>query len=265
MSSKYGGLSKAQFYRQLKKYKSEWAISKGSIANQYIITVPDKDNDIFESNYAEVEQERLDNHNVEFELEGENEEEEITGVDLTDEEDANEEDTNEDDYDAFYSNQFTDANEEALDELRFIVFKGRLTSSVTKLILDFLTTHTDLVVPKRYSTLMRTPRNHSVLPIPVGLYGDYIHFGIQNYFTHSKYVNKINFLPSISLKIGIDGIQIFTSSKLTGWPIIGQIHELPEVPPFLIGIYVGNKKPSSFDEFLTPFCNEFDISRRESL
>lgn len=50
----------------------------------------------------------------------------------------------------------------------------------------------------------------------------------------------------------------FKSSTLCGWPILGRVHGAVGLPIFMIGMYVGKEKPSSFDEFLTPFCVEYD-------
>lgn len=81
--------------------------------------------------------------------------------------------------------------------------------------------------------------------------------GIRHYSQNTKN-DQILTLKKIIIDIGIDGIQFFASSKLSGWPIIGRIQALDGVPPFLIGIFSGPGKPESFDQFLTPFCDEID-------
>lgn len=153
------------------------------------------------------------------------------------------------------------ANEDALDELRCLVFLCGFTVKATHLLLKFLLKHSNLLLPKTYRTLMRTPQR-SVVPIPVGPRGQYVHIGIRHFFLNTK-LDKIFALREIILNIGIDGISFFNSSKLQGWPIIGRIHGLEGVPPFLIGIYTGVGKPESFDEFLAAFCDEIDIIERE--
>lgn len=63
----------------------------------------------------------------------------------------------------------------------------------------------------------------------------------------------------MSLDIGIDGISIFNSATLQGWPIIGRINNVKFPVLFLIGFFIGPGKPLSFDTFLTPFCDEVDL------
>lgn len=82
--------------------------------------------------------------------------------------------------------------------------------------------------------------------------GHYYHFGIvvglQSYCP-SVFLGK----SDVVIDIGIDGFSISKSSKLCGWPIMGYIVD-SNLPPFLIGLYGGHGDPSSFNNFLGPFC-----------
>lgn len=156
-----------------------------------------------------------------------------------------------------------DANEEALDELRYIIYRGRISQKITDMLLSFMKKHSTLQIPKSYTTLMGTPKNVDINSVAVGETGHYMHMGIGKYFMNIKH-NSILSLDRIELDIGIDGIQFFASSKLKGWPIIGRVQGVNVVPPFLIGIYVGSEKPSSFDDYLAPLCDEYDLIKQEN-
>lgn len=59
----------------------------------------------------------------------------------------------------------------------------------------------------------------------------------------------------IALNFNIDGLPIHNSSKMQFWPILFSIHD-SNIEPMVIGIYCGEGKPPTPDEFLTPFVNE---------
>jgi hypothetical protein len=78
--------------------------------------------------------------------------------------------------------------------------------------------------------------------------GKYYHFGLSKgikiYFQHD--VNKIK------LVIGIDGLPISKSTSRQFWPILAYIRSHDNLV-FHVGIFHGNKKLSSSNEFLKDF------------
>lgn len=110
-------------------------------------------------------------------------------------------------------------------------------------------------LPRNYCTLMKTPQNKIKLrTVAPGLY---YHFGIQTHFTEASY----NFLSDhscnfVNIDIGIDGAKIFISSKITIWPVMGSISDMPNIQPFLIGVYVGKTQPKCPNDFLKEFGDE---------
>lgn len=58
----------------------------------------------------------------------------------------------------------------------------------------------------------------------------------------------------------VDGISFAHSSRLTGWTILVDCFELPEIEPALLGIYSGYHTPSDFDDFMQYICNDFTKS-----
>jgi hypothetical protein len=109
----------------------------------------------------------------------------------------------------------------------------------------------DNTLPSDIRTLLKTPRYHNIIKIDPG---EYIHCGIK--LSLDKVIKDLNIKPSVSLDVDyfIDGLQISRSSRRGLWIILGRVHKLSS--PFIVGIYIGYKKPKNFNEFLTPFVNE---------
>lgn len=80
--------------------------------------------------------------------------------------------------------------------------------------------------------------------------GSYFHIGLEKNLCKIIDYVKAEKIDEIILDIGIDGLPIFKSSEIGLWPILGRIVNLPMVKVFLIGTYVGKKKPFDVDNFL---------------
>lgn len=111
-------------------------------------------------------------------------------------------------------------------------------------------------LPKDPRTLLQTQRQVEVVEISGG---HYHHFGIENgikcqvlgvlsLFTKSQ--------ETIGIQVNIDGVPLFKSSNTQFWPILGRIIEPFSAEPFIIGIFVGEKKPSDIHSFLRDFVEE---------
>lgn len=68
----------------------------------------------------------------------------------------------------------------------------------------------------------------------------------------------IHHLERISIKINIDGLPVYKSSKDEFWPILFNIEEAPGLPPMIIGVYSGKSKPCDINLFLKPFVDEME-------
>ena len=119
-----------------------------------------------------------------------------------------------------------------LDELRRIVFEGKITVKATNSLLSFINKHTNISVPCTYSSLFKSNSSNPINLIPVGE-GEYVQFGIQRLFLNNyfKCIDQLNF---IQIDVGIDGMQFHKSAKLCGWPIVGKIVDCKEMSPFFI-------------------------------
>jgi len=112
-----------------------------------------------------------------------------------------------------------------------------------------------LKVPNDIRTLMKTPKTHNIVNITNG---SYIHLGIENMLLPILNKNNANiYVPYHVLKIGIniDGLPISKSSKSQLWPILISVLNFKELinNVVAVGIYHGDKKPNSIEEFMNPF------------
>lgn len=57
----------------------------------------------------------------------------------------------------------------------------------------------------------------------------------------------------ISININIDGLPLFNNGTDQVWPILFNVHEMPEIEPMLIGIFHGRSKPKKVEEYLDKF------------
>lgn len=126
-------------------------------------------------------------------------------------------------------------------------------ASVTSL-LKILKTHACFEdIPTDCRTLLQTPRSlnivHDVKP------GQYVHFPLKDNIQRIL-ESCVKSYPNIDLQLNVDGLPISKSSSQQLWPILVQIVNVPQVPPFPVGIYFGNDKPTSSNAFLKRTCDD---------
>ena len=118
-------------------------------------------------------------------------------------------------------------------------------------------------LPTDSRTLLETPRiSDAITPCPPG---DYLHYGlkkaIEKQLRDSTHIEE----TSLMFDLNIDGLPITKSSSTSLWPILGKFVHTSFNTPFIIGVYCGNKKPSSVDVYLTPFINEYKQLQEEGI
>lgn len=119
--------------------------------------------------------------------------------------------------------------------------------------------HQDL--PKDCRTILNTPTVIQTVQMGDGLYW---HNGVRNSLLHI--LKRLSNVPSeVSLIVNADGIKLSKSSKYEMWPILYRIHELPNIPPTVVGIYAGDKKPKTCEDFLRKFVNEMKDLMQDGL
>lgn len=85
--------------------------------------------------------------------------------------------------------------------------------------------------------------------------GQYWHYGLE--VCIRDFFHDVKNDEEIYIRINIDGLPIFNSSKNEFWPIIFTIDNL-NPKPMIIGIYYGKGKPQDLGEFLSPLVAEFN-------
>lgn len=117
-------------------------------------------------------------------------------------------------------------------------------------------------VPMSMKTLLQgqsIPIEPSVVPP-----GKYHHIGLEKSLKRMK-LSLSNSVESLYIDIGVDGLPLFKSSGRSLWPIMGAISNNNQVKPFLIGSYIGLKKPDNPNQYLKEFVNEVKEIKRNKL
>lgn len=115
-------------------------------------------------------------------------------------------------------------------------------------------------LPKDSRTLLKTPRT---VPIESVAGGQYWYNGISNCLRNI--FAKLNSNITIKLNFNIDGLPLFKSSPVELWPILANIHDMPDIKPMVIGIWSGTGKPKSLTEFLDPLVNDLCAVTRDGI
>ncbi|XP_042144299.1 uncharacterized protein LOC121834650 [Ixodes scapularis] len=107
---------------------------------------------------------------------------------------------------------------------------------------------------------MGTPRSCNVKNM--GASGLYHYFGIESSLKRMMSSGSITG-DTISLLINVDGLPIAKSSSKQFWPILASVVESCDPEPFVIALFVGDKKPENLDDYLTDFISELSTLLEE--
>ncbi|XP_070191797.1 uncharacterized protein [Littorina saxatilis] len=116
-------------------------------------------------------------------------------------------------------------------------------------------------LPKDSRTLLKTPVRYDIKDVQGG---SYHHFGVIDSLS-SLLTNANDVCRDVDgfwLQVSIDGLPLFKSSSVQLWPIVGMVVKPFVSDPFLIGLYCGEKKPGSVDEYLHDFVQEMQVLER---
>lgn len=148
-------------------------------------------------------------------------------------------------------NQLCDNMSSMCSMLSAWVLNNNITHSALDSLLVILRKHSCFSnIPKDSRTILQTKSIDNTCMRVIDS-GKYYHFGlgsgIENNFQHD--------VTEIKLVIGIDGLPISKSTSSQFWPILAYIRPHDNLV-FPVGIFHGNKKPSSCNEFLKDFVME---------
>ena len=89
--------------------------------------------------------------------------------------------------------------------------------------------------------------------------GTYHHFGLISSVTHALQRDKEHIHDGfcVELQLGIDGLPVHKSTKWHLWPILGRVENTPSRLVFAIGVFFGETKPLSCENFLNEFKEEY--------
>ncbi|XP_021707461.1 uncharacterized protein LOC110678640 isoform X2 [Aedes aegypti] len=130
--------------------------------------------------------------------------------------------------------------------------KHNITHQAVKELLSILKNqYNDNDLPMDPRTLLHTPTSTPVIDIPGG---QYWHQGLENCLRNA--FKDLDRNITIHLNVNVDGLPIHKSSKHQLWPILCNIHQMPNIKPMAVGIFIGKSKPLSVSDYLKPFVEE---------
>lgn len=146
-----------------------------------------------------------------------------------------------------------DKNENLSADLGAWAVRNRCTRSTINELLSILQHHGLNELPKDSRTLLKTPR---FVKTSSKCGGDYVYFGLASGMSRvlSEYPKFSFTADNIDLKVNVDGLPLYKSSKTQLWPILCMFGNLP---PFIVAIFCGCKKPDDLEEFMFDFLQEY--------
>ncbi|XP_049293069.1 uncharacterized protein LOC125768857 [Anopheles funestus] len=119
-------------------------------------------------------------------------------------------------------------------------------------------------LPKDARTLLKTNRNVSNKIVTING-SQYWYHGIkQRLLDHLSDIN-LHSCCKLLLNVSIDGLPIFRSSNLQFWPILINVHNIPDVPVMTVAVYSGSTKPGNIEQFLQPFVDEMNFLTKNGI
>lgn len=142
-----------------------------------------------------------------------------------------------------------------------IKFRYSLRDRFLNSLLKLLKRHGFSQLPKDVASFLGTPRNgvhYNVVPMKSshGTEGKYCYLGIEKEL--EKYISPEFYkLNTIDVIVNIDGLQIYEGKTDTIWPILLKVQtEEYEKAILMVGVYYGDSKPDSAEDYLFDFIEE---------
>lgn len=109
-------------------------------------------------------------------------------------------------------------------------------------------------VPIDRRTLVGTPSSVELQTIATG---QYAHIGVSNALT--THLKQLEVVPdSVVLRFFVDGFSLNKANTRTAWIIMLSAMRMNfKAPPNVVGVYIGEKKPDSFNEMLEATVEEY--------
>ncbi|CAG7668768.1 unnamed protein product [Allacma fusca] len=133
--------------------------------------------------------------------------------------------------------------------------KHKVTHSALNDLLTMLKKHECFTnIPKDSRSLLKTPRQTVVEPVPPG---EYVHFGLKNAL--QTLLENVKDPPvEMKIQLGIDGIPVHRSTNTQMWPIlVRSVDRTSSVET--VGLYCGKSKPESASVYLSQLVEELKV------
>lgn len=138
-------------------------------------------------------------------------------------------------------------------QIREWLIDNKVSHLATNNLLKILTEYGVEDLPKDSRTFLGTARTIEITQM--GDNGEYWHNGLANGIRNALAAKEAN-VDRVELKFNIDGLPLFRGSKNQFWPILCLVDNIRESKPFIVGIYFGESKPASIDDFFSKFVDE---------
>ncbi|XP_064468004.1 uncharacterized protein LOC135378828 isoform X1 [Ornithodoros turicata] len=155
-------------------------------------------------------------------------------------------------------------NEDLLASLERWAVEHNITHGAVSSLLKILRTHEcHTGLPSDARALLQIRRKAVSAEIVSMPPGRYYHIGLHANL--SRMLERLHVNPqTVQLSLSIDGLPISKSSKMQLWPIQCIARGVNDAP-FLVGVYAGNAKPNSANEFLGKIVTELEVLMAEGI
>ena len=157
---------------------------------------------------------------------------------------------------------FETCNKTFLSELKLWSVRNNISNiALSELLKLYKQYHPNKKIPSDARTFLHTPKKCIIQTCGVG---EIFYYGLQKALFQNLR-GDIDFIDGfIMIDVNIDGLPISKSTGSQLWPIQVKIINAKNCyQPFIVGIYHGMSKPSSVEEYLDEFINEYCVLRDE--
>ena len=148
------------------------------------------------------------------------------------------------------------------EDVAHFVSKHSLTWSSTRELLSIFKKAGVQGLPKDRRTLLKTPRSvPGVVELAGGSFKYFgIESGLKDFLKQHPDVARLH--GHLDLYVSVDGLPLHKSSKSQFWPILCKVDG---GEPFIAALFHGHQKPTSVDDFLAEFLQEYEDLRENGL
>uniref|UniRef100_A0A182PWU0 Transposase domain-containing protein n=1 Tax=Anopheles epiroticus TaxID=199890 RepID=A0A182PWU0_9DIPT len=146
---------------------------------------------------------------------------------------------------------------ELAKSLRIWFIKNKIVRNSANDFLLILRAEASCTLPKDVRTLLKAPVRVGEQIVAVTGGGHMWYHDIESSLVH--YFRDVTpDVQSFELNLSVDGIPMYNRSSMQMWPILMQLHGIPNVPVMVVAIYSGYSKPGDAECILRPLVTELN-------